>query len=39
MRFAYAESMCDPTFYVPLARAAENAGFAIARYGDSVIAS
>jgi len=27
MRFAYAESMCDPTHYVPLARAAEAAGW------------
>lgn len=27
MRFTYAESMIDPTFYVPLARAAEDAGY------------
>lgn len=27
MRFSYAESMTDPTFYAPLARAAERAGF------------
>ncbi|MBW2268107.1 MAG: TIGR03619 family F420-dependent LLM class oxidoreductase [Deltaproteobacteria bacterium] len=27
MRFSYAESMCDPSFYLPLARAAEAAGF------------
>lgn len=27
MRFSYAESMCDPTHYVPLARAAEECGF------------
>jgi probable F420-dependent oxidoreductase len=27
MRFAYAESMTDPTFYLPLARAAEAAGY------------
>lgn len=27
MRFAYTEAMTDPTFYVPLARAAEEAGF------------
>ena len=27
MRFAYAESMTDPAFYVPLARAAEEAGY------------
>lgn len=27
MRFSYAESMTDPTFYAPLAKAAEAAGF------------
>ena len=27
MRFSYAESMCDPSHYVPLARAAEEAGW------------
>jgi probable F420-dependent oxidoreductase len=27
MRFCYAESMTDPSFYAPLARAAEEAGF------------
>ena len=27
MRFSYAESMVDPTFYLPLARAAEEAGY------------
>ncbi len=27
MRFAYAESMTDPTYYLPLARAAEAAGY------------
>lgn len=27
MRFSYAESMCDPAFYLPLARAAEAAGY------------
>ena len=27
MRFAYAESMTDPSFYAPLARAAEDAGY------------
>ena len=27
MRFSYAESMVDPTFYVPLAQAAEEAGY------------
>src|ERR1700739_4346952 len=27
VRFSYAESMTDPSFYVPLAQAAEDAGF------------
>src|SRR4051812_45778242 len=27
MRFSFAESMTDPTFYLPLAQAAEQAGF------------
>ena len=27
MRFSYAESMVDPTFYLPLAQAAEEAGY------------
>src|ERR1700683_3458419 len=27
MRFSYAESMIDPSFYAPLARAAEEAGY------------
>jgi probable F420-dependent oxidoreductase len=27
MRFSYAEAMCDPSHYLPLARAAEDAGF------------
>src|SRR5579862_4503028 len=27
MRFSYAESMTDPSFYAPLARAAEEAGY------------
>ena len=27
MRFSYAESMIDPTYYVPLAKAAEEAGY------------
>jgi alkanesulfonate monooxygenase SsuD/methylene tetrahydromethanopterin reductase-like flavin-dependent oxidoreductase (luciferase family) len=27
MRFSYAESMVDPTFYLPLAKAAEEAGY------------
>src|SRR3979411_3015578 len=32
MRFSYAETMTDPSFYAPLARAAEEAG-----YGNFVI--
>ena len=27
MRFSYAESMTEPSFYAPLARAAEEAGY------------
>jgi alkanesulfonate monooxygenase SsuD/methylene tetrahydromethanopterin reductase-like flavin-dependent oxidoreductase (luciferase family) len=27
VRFSYAESMTDPSFYAPLARAAEEAGY------------
>ena len=27
MRFSYAESMTDPSFYAPLARAADAAGY------------
>src|ERR1700691_1812945 len=27
VRFSYAESMTDPSFYAPLARAAEDAGY------------
>jgi alkanesulfonate monooxygenase SsuD/methylene tetrahydromethanopterin reductase-like flavin-dependent oxidoreductase (luciferase family) len=27
MRFSYAEAMCDPSRYLPLARAAEDAGY------------
>lgn len=37
MRFAYAEAMCDPTFYLPLARAAEAAGFDAYLVPDSVL--
>jgi probable F420-dependent oxidoreductase len=36
MRFAYAESMCDPTFYLPLASAAEASGFDTYLVPDSV---
>jgi probable F420-dependent oxidoreductase len=36
MRFAYAESMCDPSFYLPLAKAAEEAGFTTFTLPDSI---
>lgn len=36
MRFSYAESMCDPAFYLPLARAAEEAGFSTFMVPDSI---
>ena len=36
MRFCYAESMTDPAFYAPLARAAEEAGFASMMVPDSI---
>lgn len=36
MRFTYAEAMTDPTFYVPLARAAEQAGYASMSVPDSI---
>lgn len=36
MRFSYAEALCDPGFYVPLARAAEHAGFTTYLVPDSV---
>lgn len=36
MRFAYAESMTDPSFYAPLARAAEDAGYDSMVVPDSV---
>ena len=36
MRFSYAETMCDPTHYVPLALAAERAGYASFTIPDSV---
>ncbi len=36
MRFSYAESMCDPSQYVPLARAAEEAGFHSFTVPDSI---
>ena len=36
MRFSYAEAMTDPTFYIPLAKAAEAAGYASMTIADSV---
>ena len=36
MRFSYAESMTDPSFYAPLARAAEDAGYASMVVPDSI---
>ena len=36
MRFCYAESMTDPSFYAPLARAAEQAGFDSMMVPDSI---
>ena len=36
MRFSYAESMTDPAFYLPLARAAEDAGFDSFVIADSI---
>jgi probable F420-dependent oxidoreductase len=36
MRFSYAESMCDPTHYVPLAKAAEECGFSSFVIPDSI---
>jgi probable F420-dependent oxidoreductase len=36
MRFSYAESMTDPSFYAPLARAAEEAGYASMIVPDSI---
>src|ERR1700678_654838 len=36
MRFTYAEAMTDPTFYIPLAKAAEAAGYASMTIPDSV---
>lgn len=37
MRFTYAETLCDPTFLAPLARAAEEAGFDSFSVPDSLI--
>ncbi|OBI80103.1 LLM class flavin-dependent oxidoreductase [Mycobacterium sp. E740] len=36
MRFTYAEAMTDPTFYLPLAQAAEGAGYHAMTIADSV---
>src|SRR5215470_1575052 len=36
MRFSYAESMCDPTHYLPLARAAEESGWTSFIVPDSI---
>lgn len=36
MRFSYAESMTDPSFYAPLARAAEEAGYDTLLVPDSI---
>lgn len=36
MRFTYAEAMTDPSFYAPLARAAEDAGYASMSIADSL---
>jgi probable F420-dependent oxidoreductase len=36
VRFSYAESMTDPSFYAPLARAAEEAGYASMVVPDSI---
>lgn len=36
MRFTYAEAMTDPTFYIPLAKAAEAAGYDAMTIPDSV---
>ncbi len=36
MRFSYAEAMCEPTHYLPLARAAEEVGFTSFTIPDSI---
>ncbi|HEX2211950.1 MAG TPA: LLM class F420-dependent oxidoreductase, partial [Mycobacterium sp.] len=36
MRFTYAEAMADPTYCVPLARAAEAAGYHAMTIPDSI---
>ncbi|HET7073147.1 MAG TPA: LLM class flavin-dependent oxidoreductase [Mycobacterium sp.] len=36
MRFSFAESLTDPTFYIPLAQAAEEAGYSSMTIADSI---
>src|SRR4051812_31606440 len=36
MRFTYAEAMTDPTYYIPLAKAAEDAGYHAMTIADSI---
>ena len=36
MRFTYAEAMTDPTYYIPLAKAAEEAGYHAMTIADSI---
>lgn len=36
MRFSYVEAMCDPAFYLPLARGAEEAGYSTYLVPDSI---
>ena len=36
MRFSYAEAMCEPSHYIPLARAAEEAGYTSMTIPDSI---
>ena len=36
MRFTYAEAMTDPTYYLPLAKAAEEAGYHAMTIADSI---
>ena len=36
MRFAYHPSMCDPSFYLELGKAAESAGFDVITFPDMI---
>ena len=36
MRFSFAESLTDPSFYIPLAKAAEDAGYHSMTIADSI---